>query len=446
VLREATSAIRIPSGTRENSLSQETLRGGVFLAARYGFGVLVSLGNMLVLTWWIGPHSYGIFVTAIGLVSFLASVSRAGVDTYLVRREPAPESRTYGVAVTVVLVTSLGLTLGGCAFVPLLADWYGSHEFAAPYFVLLLSIPVVSLTGIPTAKLERELNFRRLAGLELGGQILGLLVSVSLALSGGGVWAPVVGQIAWQVFLFVATAFYARLCPRLRFDSREARSMLGYGAGLTVSLRTWQLRNLVNPLLVGKFAGAEAVAFVAFAIRTAEALGSIRIAAGRLAIAALARLQNSRERFCASLEQALFLQIVTLGPLLCAFALLGSWSVRHIAGARWMPSLIVYPFVAAGVLLNSIYNLQASALFVIGKQWVVLGSFSAHVLLLAAGTLFFLPRFGIAGYGWAELLACAAYPALQLGLKATPISYRRLVPWLAIFTVLLFAPMLWTTR
>lgn len=425
------------------ALSRETLRGGAFLAARYGLGVLVSLGNMLVLTWWIGPHAYGVFVTAIGLVSFLASVARAGVDTYLVRLESEPDAKTYGVASTVVLTTSLMLTGFGSGLIPFLSRWYGSKEFAGPYFALLLCLPLVGMTGIPTAVLERKLDFQRLAGLELGGQALGLVVSMMVAWNRRGVWAPVAGQLAWQGFLFVTTCVYAGYFPRFRFDRHGARVMLRYGAGLTASLRTWQLRTLVNPLLVGKFAGAEAVAFVAFAIRTAEALGSVRMAAGRLAIAALARLQNSREQFRASLEQALYLQIITLGPLLCAFALLGSWAVRHIAGVRWMPSLIVYPFVAAGVLVNSMYNLQASALFVVGKQWLVMRSYTAHVVLLAAGTFFLLPRYGIAGYGWAELLACSAYPVLQTGLKTVPISYRRLTPWLAAFTALLFIPMLW---
>jgi hypothetical protein len=50
---------------------------------------------------------------------------------------------------------------------------------------------------------------------------------------------------------------------------------------------------------------------------------------------------------------------------------------------------------------------------------------------------------GIAGYGWAELLACGAYPLLQYGFRATPISYRRLGPWFMTFAALLFMPMLW---
>ena len=60
--------------------------------------------------------------------------------------------------------------------------------------------------------------------------------------------------------------------------------MLTFGIGIT-SQRTWQLRTLINPLLVARFAGAEAVAFVALAIRIAEALGTLRLAAGRMAIA-----------------------------------------------------------------------------------------------------------------------------------------------------------------
>jgi len=121
--------------------------------------------------------------------------------------------------------------------------------------------------------------------------------------------------------------------------------------GLTASLRTWQLRTLVNPLIVGRFVGAEGVAYVALAIRIAEALGSFRLAAGRMAIAALARLQDRRHEFRRALEQALFLQVVTLGPLLCAFALTGPYIVQHFIGARWMPSMQIYPFAAAGVLV-----------------------------------------------------------------------------------------------
>jgi O-antigen/teichoic acid export membrane protein len=424
-------------------LSSGTLRGSAYLASRYGLGVLVSLGNMLVMTQWIGPHSYGLFVTAIGLVAFLSTLARAGVDVYLVRREAAPDQRMYHVAGTLIFSISVGLTFIGAALGPLLIRWYGNSEFLQPYLVLLLSIPLIGLTGVPMAKLERELNFRSVAGIELGGQFLGLLLSIILAASGSGVWAPVAGQIASQTATLAAACACSRFSPRFRFSVSQACEMLTFGIGLVTSLRMWQLRTLVNPLLVGRFAGAEGVAFVALSIRIAEALGAIRLAAGRLALAALSRLQSKPEAFRGALQRSLELQVVVLGPLLCGFALFGPLVLRHVIGTRWTPSLLVYPFVAAGVLVNSVFNLQASALFAVGRYWAVLSSYSIHVALLGCGTLLLVPRFGIAGYGWAELLACAAYVLIYARTtRIAVLSYRNLLPWMIIFLSLLFVPSL----
>src|SRR5207253_3053987 len=98
--------------------------------------------------------------------------------------------------------------------------------------------------------------------------------------------------------------------------------------------------HLVNPLLVGRFAGADGVAFVALAVRIAEALGTLRLAAGRMAIAALARLQDRRNQFRIAVERASLLQLMTQGPLLFAFSLAGPLVVRHVIGVRWMPILL----------------------------------------------------------------------------------------------------------
>jgi O-antigen/teichoic acid export membrane protein len=434
----ALSSMTLTEVSVSDPFTGETARGAIYLAGRYGLGVIVSVGNMLVMTWWIGPHAYGLFVTAVGIVAFLAVVARGGIDTYLVRNQN-PDARMYGTATTLILGASIGIGLTAAAATPLLVRWYGSSEFVAPYLALLMAIPVSALTGIPMAKLERGLEFRQIAGIELAGQSLGLVVAASLAWLHAGVWAPVMGQIAWQVFTLIAAGVCAAIPFRLCFDLKLAKPMLSYGISLTASLRTWQLRTLVNPLIVGRFVGAEGVAYVALAIRIVEALGSFRLAAGRMAIAALARLQDRRDEFRRTLEQALYLQVVTLGPLLCAFALLGRYIVQHVIGARWMPSMQIYPFAAAGVLVNSVYNLQASALFVVGKQWLVMRSYMAHVVLLATTTLILLPRLGLIGYGWAELVACSAYCLIHSGLAGTvPISYQRLRPWVAGFVAGLF--------
>ena len=409
-------------------------RSGVYLTLRYGLSIVVSMANMFLLTRWIGPHAYGVFVTAVGLTTFLASLTRFGVDTYLVRCAPAPKRSQYDVAFTLVLSNSLILTGVGIAGLPLLKSWYASEEFAAPYLVLMACVPLAGLAGIPVAKLERDLNFRSAASIELGGQVIALVVAAGLAWEGSGVWAPVAGMVAWQIFALLAACAAARFFPTLRIQGPEVREMLSFGFGFSASMRMWQLRSLVNPLLVGRFVGAEGVALVAFALRVAEGIGFIRTAAGRLAIAALTRLQSDRSQLKKTLEKAFEIQVVILGPLLCAFALCGPWLVPRLMGSRWTGLVAVYPLIAIGVLLSSVFNLQASALFVVGKQWSVLRAYACHVTLLGLVTFLLLPRLGILAYGWGEVLACAGYFFIHSALsRVIHISYRAVLPLLCVF-------------
>src|SRR5438552_8300596 len=81
-------------------------------------------------------------VGTIGIVAFLSNLARAGVDTYLVRLEPAPDQRIYDIAITLVLFISAALSLLGAISVPLLIRWFHGSEFVKPYLTLLLSIPV----------------------------------------------------------------------------------------------------------------------------------------------------------------------------------------------------------------------------------------------------------------------------------------------------------------
>ncbi len=412
-------------------LATLTTKAGAYLGVRYGLGVLVSFANMLVLTRWIGPHAYGIFVTALGLSGFLASLTRGGIDTYLVRAEKEPTADSYDIANTLVSGLSVILMLGGIGLIPLLTKWYAGREFVWPYLATLLTVPLAGIAGPATAKLERDLNFRAAAGIELGGQFLALIVAVVLAWRKCGVWAPVIGLMAWQFWAAAGALWAARLRPRFRFESGEARRMLSFGIAYSASLRVWQLRNLVNPLLVGRLVGAEGVAFVALAVRFAEGLGFIRNAAGRLAIATLSRLQHDRQRFQSVLESALTFQLWSLGPLLCGFAVIAPLAIPRMLGSRWLVGLEIYPFVAAGVLVNSVYNLQASALYVAGRQWLVLRAYALHICLLAGGTLLLVPLRGIVGYGWAEIFACGGYALLHVaGRRFARVSYQQL-GWLA---------------
>src|SRR5690606_11130688 len=127
----------------------------------------------------------------------------------------------------------------------------------------------------------------------------------------------------------------------------------------------WQLRTLINPMVVGRFLGPEGVGYVALAIRFSEVLSFFRNVSWRLSIAALAKVQSDFPRLRTALEEAMALQVLAVGPLLGAFSLLATPLIPLLFGQQWEPALQVFPLIALGVLVNVVFNMQSSVLYVL---------------------------------------------------------------------------------
>lgn len=416
-----------------------SVRGGGHLALRYGAGLVLSFANSLMLTRLVGPRAYGLFVAAVGFSTFFSAVARLGIDNWLVRAEKEPGESEYRQASTLMLAAAGAIVMLGAAAAPVLRWWYPDADFLPPYLVLLGAAPLATLAGPAMAKIERALDFRAVARIELSGQAAALVVALPLALAGAGVWAPVAGYVSWQVVALAASWRRAKLWPGIALTREGAAAMLKYGAGYAASVRVWQLRSLVNPLIVGRFAGAEGVAYVALALRAGEVLGFVRTAAGRVAVAALGRWREDRAELGARIARAQAVQVAALGAILCGFAAAGPWVLPRVFGARWAPVLSVYPFVAVGVLAHGYFQMEAAGLFVLGRPWAVTRAYACGVALLAVAAAVLVPRMGIAGYGWAELAACAGFVWIAKEGKKE-FSGKRHLWWAAAIVPALFTP------
>jgi len=185
--------------------------------------------------------------------------------------------------------------------------------------------------------------------------------------------------------------------------------MLGYGLSYSAADLAWDLRNLVNPLVVSRYAGAEAVGYIALAIRLVEQLSFVVGAVYRLATVAFARIQQDRDRLINAVSEGISLQLIALGPILAGFGLVAPWILSLLLGSRWLPVLEVYPFIALSYLCQAGVSLYSSALIVLRKNWVVAVLNLGHVGVLAGAALLLVPRVGLTGYGWAEVVALPTF-------------------------------------
>jgi O-antigen/teichoic acid export membrane protein len=414
-----------------DNLTKKVFQGGVMMTGRQLVSMALSLIGLLVITRMIGPSEYGPFVAAMGICSYAQNLGQAGIGIYLVRASEAPSERTYHVATTILVAFSCILALGIDASLPLITHWVPMPGLAPMLAVLTLSVILQTMTVSAAARLERALDFRRVAMIEAGGLMLYYGSALPLVFLRVGVWSLVFGYMLQQVFMCLAFHIAARYRPRLVWDRVQSKAILSYTLAYAASDWTWQMRGLVNPLIAGHFLSAASVGQIGLAIRMLELLSFTKTIAYRLSVAVLAKVQDQPERLTKAITDGIRLQTLALGPVLLGFSWFGTYILTLIFGERWAPVMTIYPFLALSYLTNANFNLHSSALYVLRRNWDVSWFHIAHIVLFAGSAWLFVWRFGLIGYGYAEAVALLSYPVIDRSVRrviGTP-DYRISAFW-----------------
>src|SRR5271167_2437137 len=98
------------------SLRRNVIQGGAFLVGRQAAGIVLSLVGVLLVTRIIGPHQYGIYATAVGIVLFLSNLGTWGLDVYLLRKSEEPTTEEFNQVFTLLALIAVVFTVGIVAF------------------------------------------------------------------------------------------------------------------------------------------------------------------------------------------------------------------------------------------------------------------------------------------------------------------------------------------
>lgn len=390
---------------RHSSLREKAIKGGAFLLMRQVIGIGISVVGVLMVTRIIGPRQYGLYAAGAGIITFVYTFGIWGLDAYLLRKSEDPAEKEFQQTFTLLVLIATALCITIIILRHFLAALLKMPEESSLLFVFALAIPLNLLTVPPVVKLDRDLNFKQVAQNELLSQIGYYLVAIPLAFQGAGAWAPAAGFLCREAGLLALSYRAARFRPRLRWEGQSIKPMLRYGLSFSGSIWVYQLRRLVNPVIVGRFAGAEAVGYVAVCVRIVEMISFAASATWRLAMPAFAKLNGDAVRLRNAITEGMRFQAASVGFPLAAFALLVPWLIPLGFGRHWAPSVSVFPLIAIAYVSNVIFNLHSSVLYVLQKNTEVTFFHIVHIVIFAASAMVLVPTIGFVGYGYAEVIS-----------------------------------------
>ncbi len=349
-------------------LRQAALRGGAYLAGRQVVSILLKSVGVILITRVLGPAKYGAYVSAFNIYQYAATISFAGVGVYLLRHEGEVPELSFGTAYSILMMTGLPLLAAIEIGAGMLGHWTGVTGFEPVMRVIVLGLPLQLLSMPASTRLERMLDYRSVAFIEIIGQVAFYMTAVPLVILDFG---PVSLAAAWvlqQAITCVAAHAASKTLPRFAFDRATARCIFHYAAEFSVANWIWQARMLVNPLIVGPALGAQAVGLVGMTIGLLEMLSIIKTIAWRLSVAILTKFKSDCAKLRTAVTEGMELQVLAVGTILLAFGWSGQFIVPRLFGARWLGVMDLYPYVALSYLTQAAFNIHSATLSVVNRN------------------------------------------------------------------------------
>jgi teichuronic acid exporter len=372
-----------------------------------------AYSSLMLLARWLSPASFGTVSVGTAIVWLAVLFVDQGVwGAVIVQRglTRADLARAFWRC----LLTAVVLAAAMAAAAGEVVDRFARGGNAAAVAALALCLPFHAIAVVPTALLQKSMQFRRLAGLTAVANVVSALVALLIALGGLGVWALVARQLVLFGMLAVLSSV---LCvPALRAHKPSAgpvprgkRGRVGerwfflfsVADSLNGSLSSLTIGGFGNAGLVGLYTLANTIA-MAPSTQFSDQVGKVLFAA------AASQPETCRERT----EKSVLLMSMLMLPLLPVGILIAPTILPGVFGAQWKPMVVAFQVLLVVGVGHAIVNFIGEPLSGAGHM-----PFRAKVMvarcaatLLALGIL--VPIGGIRGAALAQLLVFVPYAAL----------------------------------
>lgn len=377
------------------------------LQGRQAALLLMNLGVGVVLARMLEPAVFGLYAIATFCLSLVTMATDFGLAGSLIQRKGDVGHHEISVAFTIQGLVALGASLLVWFAAPLSLLVYTSVDHDLVWIIRSL-VPMIILSPIfTTAKvqLERELQFPKIAGIDISVSIVGNITSLSLVLAGFEVWAFVISNLVATFAGTLISWAFIKHRPSLRFDRGLTRELFSFGMFFQFGNIANQAAGWVIPLVSGATLGPAAVGLLTWASSNGRRPLMVVESVMRVAFPHFSRLQDDPRELARQID--LYLKRL-LG--ICYFwavmgILLAEPMTRIVYTEKWVPGVLCLQLFALALAFDVANWVGGMSLTAVGgvketARWTLVKS-----VLAIGGSLVLVRTMGIEGVPVASALA-----------------------------------------
>jgi lipopolysaccharide exporter len=346
--RRAVSQFDPPSSGDGSTLTARAVSGLRWSSIGYAALLIANVVYTVTMSRLLDPVAFGLIALAQIVVLFVQFFVRMGLASALVQKpelskEDVRAASTAGVAVGVAFYAGLWV------LAPVISDLFRAPALTPVLRLLGVTFLFEGMSMVGLGLLRRQLRFRELSIITFATYVLGyVVVGISLALVGAGVWSLVVGalvssssQAVWQYALLRHP-----VRPVLRW--KPYQYVCGYGMRLSgahlldyigSNLDTFTVGRYANTAVVGQYSRGYYLAVQPLRVYLAQTLTNVLFPH-------LSRIQEDSVRLRRAYLSLLMLSGLVVFPVCAGMAVGAREFVRVVLGPQWSLAATLVPWFA----------------------------------------------------------------------------------------------------
>jgi PST family polysaccharide transporter len=418
------TANRAPSGRRDEGGGHRRLAVNAVAGSAANFlKIGVQLVMLPVMAHLLGPAEFGLYALALPTISFCMILADGGLAASLAR-EPLESTLVWSTGFWLVLGAGVALSAFVIGWGYALAILAREPRVSGLMNLLSVSLLMISLGALPTARLTREARLTIFAAADVISTVTGASVGVTLAVIGFGAKSLAAQYVAYytlRAFILNGEAFVR---PRFQFSLSALSGHLSMGSALLGVKMSDFLGRMIENVLYGRAFGAVGLGVYTFANQAPRFI--CEAASGPVWAAlyafALREPADRLPKMHVNLVRLLSSLVFPAAALLSASA---PEVLSLILGPKWTEAgdllRLLIPFYA----LNVVCSQTGAILVAKGRGWTLfwlsLGLTLGRVGAVAAG-----PLVGQSGVAVGVDIALAAFSLAMISTTGHPSGARRL--------------------
>ncbi len=387
-----------------SELRHKASRAAFFMIFRQAAMNLVNFAGQVALARVLMPSDFGIYFIILFVINFLTYVGDGGLGSALIRKPGKVSERAIDAVFSFQQVV-----MAGIAVLLLIASFFAGGLFADRSTIWLIRISIVSyylvsFRIIPVMMMERKLSFARIAALEVIEVVAFQATAVTLALMHKGVFSLIAGLAVKNICMLLFVFFFARFKPRFKWNFRLIKPILPFGLSFQGVHFVNMAKDSFIPVVIAPMLGTASVGLINWATSVANYPLLASAILSRVLFPLFSKLQQDKEKFSRVLNTTVRLNALLIAGFSCVILSLSGPITHIIYTDKWASALVLFKyFIPINFILAAIYPLVA-AFNAMGRA-----GYNFRYSFVWAGTMwllsvFLVPKFGIAGFGMANLL------------------------------------------